>query len=153
MAVNVTMVGDVFTNICPDTYNVEVTMVGFKSVVRKGIQVSGADRVGVPPITIEIGGTSETITVLAESPLVQPASGQRSFAVATEQIENLPINRANFTSLVVFTPGVASGGASAAATRLGGARQDNIMMDGISAMDTGNNGVMVPLHNESIGEG
>jgi hypothetical protein len=142
----------VFPNVTADTYTVQVTMEGFKSVDRKGIQVSGADRVGVPTITIEIGGTSETITVLAESPLVQTASGERSFAVATEQIENLPINRADFTSLTVFTPGVQSGGASAGGTRLGGAGQNNIMMDGISAMDTGNNGVMLPLNTESIGE-
>ena len=42
-----------------------------------------------------------------------------------------------FTSL---TPGVIAGGASAGGTRLGGVGQNNIMMDGISAMDTGNNG-------------
>ncbi|HJZ78091.1 MAG TPA: hypothetical protein VKE51_40470 [Vicinamibacterales bacterium] len=35
------------------------------------------------------------------------------------------------------------GGASAGATRLGGVGQNNIMMDGISAMDTGNNAHVV----------
>ena len=37
-------------------------------------------------------------------------------------------------------------------TRLGGASQNNIMMDGISAMDAGNNGQMLSLNIESIGE-
>ena len=43
-------------------------------------------------------------------------------------------------------------GASAGGTRLGGAGQNNIMMDGISAMDTGNNGQMLNMNVESIGE-
>ena len=43
-------------------------------------------------------------------------------------------------------------GASAGGTRLGGAGQNNIMMDGISAMDTGNNGQMLQMNVDSIGE-
>jgi hypothetical protein len=72
--------------------------------------------------------------------------------VTTQQIQNLPINRGNFTSVVSLTPGVIDGGASAGGTRLGGASQNNIMMDGISAMDTGNNGQMLQMNIESIGE-
>ena len=45
-----------------------------------------------------------------------------------------------------------SGGASAGGTRLGGAGQNNIMMDGISAMDTGNNGQMLNMNVDAIGE-
>src|SRR5207244_2259253 len=130
----------VFPNTTADTYTVEVTMPGFRTLTRAGVTVSAGERVSVPVLTLEPGGAQETVTVIAESPLVQASSGERSFAVTTEQIENLPINRGDFTSLTAFTPGVVSGGASAAATRLGGAGQNNIMMDGISAMDTGNNG-------------
>ena len=43
-------------------------------------------------------------------------------------------------------------GASAGGTRLGGAGQNNIMMDGISAMDTGNNGQMLNMNVDAIGE-
>ena len=142
----------VFPNITADTYTVEVTMEGFRTVTRAGVVVSAGERVSVPVLTLELGGTQETVNVIGESPLVQAASGERSFAIATEQIENLPINRSTFTSLTVFTPGVVAGGASAGGTRLGGAGQNNIMMDGISAMDTGNNGVMLSLNTESIGE-
>ena len=126
-----------------DTYTVEVTLEAFKTVKRAGIAVSGGDRVGIPPLTLEPGALAETVTVIAESPLVQTQSGERSFAVTTKQIENLPIARNNFTSLTAFTPGVVQTGASAGGTRLGGAGQNNIMMDGISAMDTGNNGQML----------
>ena len=69
------------------------------------------------------------------------------------QIENLPVSHlGSFTAFTSFTPGVIAGGASAGGTRLGGAGQNNIMMDGISAMDTGNNGQMLSMNVESIAE-
>ena len=142
----------VFPNVAPDTYTVEVTAPSFKVVKRTGVVVSGADRVGVPPITLTVGGTTETVTVAAEATLVQSQSGERSFAVSTTQIENLPIARGNFTNLIAFTPGVKNGGFNQDGARLGGASQDNLMMDGISAMDTGNNGQMLNMNIESIGE-
>ena len=89
--------------------------------------------------------------------MVQSQSAERSFVVETAQIENLPITRGNFINVVAFTPGVITGDTTggfggAGATRLGGAGQNNIMMDGISSMDTGNNGQMLQLNTESIGE-
>jgi Carboxypeptidase regulatory-like domain len=142
----------VFPNVTADTYTVEVSMEGFKTLSRKNVKVSGGDRVAVGNLTIEVGGAAETVNVQAESPMIQAQSGERSFAVATEQIEKLPINHTNFTSVVSLTPGVVSGGASAGGTRLGGAGQNNIMMDGVSAMDTGNNGQMLSMNVESIAE-
>ena len=145
----------VFPNVTPDTYTVEVTAPSFKITRRAGIVVTGGDRVGVPPLTLEVGGTTETVTVTAEAALVQTQSGERSFAIESKQVDELPIVHGNFTSLVAFTPGVAAvpntsnyGGG----TRLGGPSQNNIMMDGISAMDTGNNGQMLNMNIESIGE-
>ncbi len=141
-----------FPNVTAATYTVEVTMSGFKTAQRRGVPVSGGDRVSVPSMTLEVGGQTEAVTVIAESPLVQAQSGERSFTVTTQQVENLPINHGNFTSLVQLTPGVIEGGASAGGTRIGGAGQNNIMMDGISAMDTGNNGQMISMNIESIAE-
>jgi hypothetical protein len=143
----------VFANIAPDTYTVEVTAASFKTLRRTGIVVTGADRVGVPPLTLEVGGTAETVSVTAEGALVQTQSGERSFAVEQRLVESLPVVRGNFTSLVGFVPGVnGADTTSAGGTRLGGASQNNIMMDGISAMDTGNNGQMLSMNIESIGE-
>src|ERR1035437_10106117 len=142
----------VFPNVTADTYTVEVTAKSFKTLRRTGVVVSGADRVGVPPVTLEVGGTAETVTVSAESALVQTQSGERSFAITTSQVEALPIARGNFTNLIAFTPGVKNGGFNQDGARLGGASQDNLMMDGISAVDTGNNGQMVNMNIESIGE-
>src|SRR6516225_9087309 len=106
----------VFPNVTAATYTVEVVMDGFKTAQQKGIPVSGGDRVSVPSITLEVGGKTETVQVTAESALVQAQSGERSFAVTTQQVENLPIIHRNFTSLTALTPGVVSGGASAGGT-------------------------------------
>jgi hypothetical protein len=141
-----------FPNVTAATYTVEVTMSGFKTAVRKGVPVSGGDRASVPAITLEVGGTAENVTVMAESPLIQAQSGERSFTVSTQQVENLPINHGNFTSLIQLVPGVRGDGANQNGARMGSASQDNIMMDGISAMDTGNNGQMINMNIESIAE-
>ena len=142
----------VFPNVTADTYTVEVALEGFKSARRNGVVVSGGDRVGLQSIVIEPGALAETVTVTGVSPLVQTQSGERSYAVTSKQIDNLPFTRSNFTSLTAFTPGVVQTGASAGGTRLGGASQNNIMMDGISAMDTGNNGQMLNMNVDAIGE-
>src|SRR5512137_2387635 len=69
----------VFPNVTPDRYTIEISLESFKTVRRTGIIVSGGDRVGVPSLTLQAGGISETVTVLGESPLVQTQSGERSF--------------------------------------------------------------------------
>jgi hypothetical protein len=142
----------VFPNVLADSYTVEVTLEAFKTVRRNNVAVSGGDRVGIGTLTLEPGAIAETVTVTAQSPLVQTKSGERSYAVTAAQIENLPVARNNFTSMTAFTPGVVQVGASAGGTRLGGAGQNNIMMDGISAMDTGNNGQMLNMNVDAIDE-
>ena len=41
---------------------------------------------------------------------MQTQSGERSYAVSSTQIDNLPVARNNFTSLAAFTPGVVADG-------------------------------------------
>ena len=142
----------VIPDVTPDTYTIEVTAPSFKTLRRAGILVTGGDRVGVPTLTLEVGSAVETVTVTAEAALVQSQSGERSYAVETKQIDSLPIQHGNFFNAVAFTPGVDGSIGTGSTARLGGQSQDNIMMDGISAMDTGNNGQMLSLNIESIGE-
>ena len=63
----------VFPNVTPDTYTVEVTMPGFKTLQRTGVAVSGGDRVAVGALALEVGGATETVNVTAEAPLIQAA--------------------------------------------------------------------------------
>jgi hypothetical protein len=137
----------VIANVAADTYTVDVSMSGFKTTTRKDVAVSGGDRVVVGTLTLEVGGTTETVDVTAEAPMIQAQSGERSFTVDTTQVANLPVNRNNFADLARMAPGMGSG-----QSRLGSTGQNNLQMDGISAMDTGNNGQMLQLNIESIAE-
>src|SRR5262245_5944248 len=80
----------VFPNVTAGTYLVRVTMDGFKTIERPGVVLSPGDRLLVPTLTIEVGTLTETVTVQAETPVIQASSGERSFAVAREAVENLP---------------------------------------------------------------
>ena len=96
----------------------------------------------------------------ADKSLLQAASGERSDVVQQQQLESLPVANRGFRDLVNVLPGVpptsaapapqapaaapATPGRAGAATapRIGGGGQDNIMIDGISTLDTGNNGLV-----------
>ena len=71
----------VFPNVTADTYTVQVEMPSFRTLRRTGVAVSSGSIVALGTLTIEVGGTAEVVTVTAEAPLVQTASGERSFTV------------------------------------------------------------------------
>jgi hypothetical protein len=140
----------VFPNISVGAYSLEVTMTGFKTLKRSGITVGAGDRVQLGALTIEIGGVSQTVEVSSASPLVQTQTGERSFTVQTSAVESLPISNRSFVQLASLAPGVAGTGNNPA--RLGGGGANNVMMDGISTMDTGSNAVLLQMNVESIAE-
>jgi hypothetical protein len=142
----------VFPNVPPDTYLVKVALDGFKTVERSGLAVSPGDRIAVPTLTLEIGGLEETITVAGESPLIQARTGERSFTVATDSVQNLPISNRSFTSLTALAPGVDQPANSNNPGRLGGGGSNNTLMDGVSTVDTGNNQPVLFLTLEAIAE-
>ena len=122
---------------------------------RAGVLVSPGDRVVVPTMTLTVGGLGETVNVKAEAPMIQAASGERAFTVTTESVENLPIANRNFAGFATLVPGaIAQTGTAIAGGvfRLGGGGQNNIMMDGVSTMDTGNNGQLISMNVDSIAE-
>ncbi len=140
-----------FANVSPDRYTVQVTMDGFKTQRRTGVVVSAGDRMSVGAIAIEVGGLTDTVQVKAESPIVQTTSGERSFTVDREAVENLPIANRSFMALAFLAPGVSIDDNNTP-TRIGGGGDPNIMMDGVSAMDTGSNRPLLQMNVESIAE-
>jgi hypothetical protein len=141
----------VLVNIKSDTYTVEVTMPSFKTIRKTGIRLGSAERASVGTITIEPGGVAETVTVKGEAPLVQASSGERSFTVDTEAVQNLPLLGRSFTQLASLAPGVT--GTSRIGDRAStGGGDTNVQMDGVSTMDTGSNRAIIDLNIESIAE-
>ena len=140
----------VFANVPPDRYTIQITMDGFKTLRREGVTVSTADRLSVGTLTIEVGGMAETVNVTSEAPMIQASTGERSFTITTNSVENLPLSNRSFVQLATLAPGVAGSGTNPA--RIGGGGANNIMMDGISTMDTGSNAVLLQMNVESIEE-
>ncbi len=95
----------VFPDITADTYTVEVTAPAFKTARVKGILVTGGDRVGVPPITLEVGGTTETVTVKPKRRWYRPRAVSALTLSNKWQIESMPIGHSNFANAVALYSG------------------------------------------------
>jgi Carboxypeptidase regulatory-like domain len=136
----------VIPNVTVDIYTVQVTMTGFRTFLRQGVRVSGGDRVVVETLVLQVGGTTENVTVTAESPMLQAATGERSSALTRLQLEDLPMSSHTFLEFIQTQIGVDARRQNQDGQRAGGGGQDNVMIDGISALDTGNNGLMGGLN-------
>jgi hypothetical protein len=141
----------VFVNVKSDTYSLEVTMPSFKTIRKTGVRLGAAERVSVGTLTIEPGGVAETVEVKGESPMVQASSGERSFTVDTEAVQNLPLIGRSFTQLASLAPGVTGTSRIGDRSSTGGG-DTNVQMDGVSTMDTGSNRAIIDLNVESIAE-
>jgi Carboxypeptidase regulatory-like domain len=143
----------VFPNVTADTYTIQVEMPSFKTLKRPGVDVSPGSHIAVGTLTIEVGGASEVVTVTGEAPMIQAASGERSFTVSTEAVTNLPLANRSYDALLALAPGVNSTpGALTPASRLGGGGDGNFMLDGATAMDPGVNRPATRVSVEAIAE-
>ena len=143
----------VVPNVAANTYTVQVEMPSFRTLKVSGIAVSPGARVVLPPLTIEVGGATEQLIVTAEAPMVQAASGEKSFTVATESVSSLPLANRSYDALLGLVPGVNSTpGALTPASRLGGGGDSNFMLDGATAMDPGVNRPAMRVSVEAISE-
>src|SRR6266852_383244 len=77
------------------SYEVAVTVPGFKKSVRQNIvvQVAGTLRVDV---TLEVGSAAESVTVTEAAPLLKTESGELRHNMATDRVDNLPVINLGF---------------------------------------------------------
>ena len=142
-----------FPNVPPDTYTVTVEMPSFKTLKKSGFEISSGPVTSIGMLTIEIGGTSEVVTVSGETPLVQTVSGEKSFTVNNQQMASLPILGRDFGSLLQLTPGVqVSTDTLTTVQVLGGAGQTTFMVDGAVNMDPGINRQSMKVSVDSVSE-
>lgn len=88
-------------------YRVEVTQQGFATTVKTlTLQVM---QVAVVDFQLQIGQTSQSVTVSGGAPLVDAADSTISQVIVGPQITDLPLNGGNFTQLATLMPGVTRG--------------------------------------------
>lgn len=139
----------VFTTLQPGTYVLEVKAKGFKTYRRDNVVVQANDRLTLGDIKLEVGQVDQVIEVTAAAVQLKTESAERSDVLVTKQLENVAVNGRSYLALAALTPGVVSTGnfQTAGTGGLGnisanGARmnQNQLTLNGISNVDTGNNG-------------
>ena len=72
------------------TYEITVTVLGFKKFVRPHLLLPVAQTLRID-VTLEVGASTESVTVTTASPLLKTESGELSHNVTTESMNELPV--------------------------------------------------------------
>jgi hypothetical protein len=89
------------------TYEVDVSHAGFKKFVRKDIGVDLNQVVGVD-IELQVGGSTETVEVTGQPPVIDTSSTQLGAVVNERSSTELPLNQRDVYQLLQLQPGVQS---------------------------------------------
>ena len=133
----------VVPNLPPGPYRLQVSRVGFKTLIKPDITLNVQDALSIN-FTLPIGALSETVTVEGGAPLVNTESATVSTVVDRHFADNLPMNGRSFQTLIQLTPGVvltqvASGDEGQFSVNGQRAASNYWMVDGVSANFGGGN--------------
>jgi Carboxypeptidase regulatory-like domain len=90
----------------PGTYSVAVELTGFKRIVRDSVEVRVGDRLTLD-FTLDLGRLEETVSVRAESPILNLASASAGQVIDEKRISMMPLSDGNPFVLSRLVPGVA----------------------------------------------
>lgn len=109
------------TALAASTYRVTVSSEGFQTYVQERVTLEVAQTTTLN-IDLELGATTETVSVTSEAPLIETGEAKVSGQIEEMEVADLPLVGRNFMTLVVLTPGVVglpSGGGQAYAQATG----------------------------------
>ncbi len=120
-----------FPNLPPGAYDVTAELAGFSIAARTGVQVALGATAALD-VQLKVSTQSETITVVAEAPVVDSASTEIATNFTREWVENAPVRRFTFFDLINASPGVAaSTSTSSRSQSFGSAANENLyLLDG-----------------------
>jgi hypothetical protein len=139
-----------FLNLAPGTYSVSLKMTGFKTFTEHEIVVTAEETRDVGKITLDLGNTSEQISVTAEATTVQLASSERSQTIDGKQLNDITLKGRDMFGYLKLVPGiidtanrdVTSPNGFGNITINGNTSAKNFTVDGITDVDTGSNGTI-----------
>jgi hypothetical protein len=126
--------------ISPGIYTLEAELSGFTKYSRKGVRLD-LGRTATLDIQLSPGAVTETITVSAETPLVDLTSKEIGGNVTNREVTMLPSVNGNFVGMVALLPGVISNistesfGSDAISANGLDSRNNNFMLDGANNND------------------
>jgi hypothetical protein len=138
----------VFAIVRPDTYSLQVTLQGFKTLERTNVVVNANDRLSTGALTLEVGQMTEEVSVSSRVTEVQSTTGERSFTLESEALKNIANNGRALFNFATLVPGALSQNTgnselgSVSGFTVNGQRpnSNNITIDGVANIDTGDNG-------------
>lgn len=138
----------VFPIVRPDSYTLKVSVPGFKTLERTNVVVNANDKFSAGVLALDVGEVTEEVSVLGRVSELQTTSGERSFTLENEALKNIANNGRMVFNFATLVPGVLSqstGGTEVGAAdgfTVNGQRQNsnNVTIDGVTNIDTGNNG-------------
>jgi hypothetical protein len=120
-----------FAALDPGTYSVTATLSGFRPKRQDNLVVS-LSRVVEILIVLAVGGVTENVEVVGESPVVDVASSATDSGLSQDMLFNLPIRPTNAaTSLLNYVPGVNDGVAYGGNMAYG----NGLLIDGVDTRD------------------
>jgi hypothetical protein len=143
-----------FLDLFPGTYSLSLRAPGFKSFTEASITVEANQTRDIGKLSIEIGNTSETVTVTAEAQQIQLASSEKAEAITGNELSNVTLKGRDIFGYLKLVPGVidnsygttnagnrdvTSPNAIRGITISGNSSALNFTVDGITDMDTGSN--------------
>jgi len=136
----------VFPDLLAGTFDLNVSLQGFKSYEQKGIVLGATERVALRAIALDVGGLSETISVQATTVQVQTTNGARAGLITRETMDDIATKGRDFAGLLKLLPGVvdtrnreAPGWESMNNLTINGRASFNFSYDGVTNKDTGQN--------------
>ncbi|HEY8549081.1 MAG TPA: carboxypeptidase regulatory-like domain-containing protein [Vicinamibacterales bacterium] len=142
----------VFSIVRPDTYSLQVSLEGFKTLERTNLVVNANDRLSAGTLVMEVGQMTEEVTVSSRVSELQINSGERSFTLESEALRNIANDGRSLFSFATLVPGVLQQGVGggmggtaptqASGFTVNGQRpnSNNVTIDGVANLDTGDNG-------------
>ena len=87
------------------TYRVTTSANGFSNSVLENVEVTIGNTLSLN-IGLKVGGATETVNVTGDAEAVDTARTELSTQINQKSVENLPINRRDFSRFALLTPGV-----------------------------------------------
>ncbi|MPZ17639.1 MAG: hypothetical protein GEV06_06985 [Luteitalea sp.] len=94
----------------PDTYTLQASLEGFKTLERANVVVNANDKFSTGILTLDVGDMTEQVLVTSRVTEVQASSGERSFALESEALKNIANNGRALFNFVTLVPGAVQQG-------------------------------------------
>src|ERR1700733_6267990 len=95
----------VVPNLPPGAYRLQVSKVGFKTIIKPDIVLNIQDALSIN-FTLPVGAVFEIVTVEGGVSMINTTDASVSTVIDHTYVENMPLNGRSFQDLILLTPGI-----------------------------------------------